>query len=173
MTIIRTIAIITALTTGAPALAQQSEVLSSEVADGIAACRTIVDGSARLACFDTTTKRFVEARQAKQIVILDRADVRKAKRGLFGFSLPRIRLFGGTDEDEPEVREIESTVAGVRPVAGDRWVMSLADDTVWQTTDGVSLIPRAGMPIKVEAGILGSYNARIGSYRSVKVKRVK
>jgi hypothetical protein len=101
-------------------------------------------------------------------------EVRQAKRSLFGFSLPRIRLFGGDESNEPEVREIESTLASVQSAGGNRWALTLADNSRWQTTDASStFFPRNGQDVKIEAGILGSYSAKIGSGRAVKVKRIQ
>ena len=156
-----------------PAASQDTPGQSSAIADGLTACRSITEANARLACFDAAAARFADARDAKEIVVLDRGDVQRAKRSLFGFSLPRIRLFGGSDADEPEVQEIESTLTGARSAGGNRWDLTLADNTRWQTTDANStFFPRQGQSVKIEAGILGSYSAKIGSGRAVKVKRI-
>ena len=125
--------------------------------------RTVIAIAHRLSTLDSFDR----------IVVLDRGDVQRAKRSLFGFSLPRIRLFGGSDADEPEVQEIESTLTGARSAGGNRWDLTLADNTRWQTTDASStFFPRQGQSVKIEAGMLGSYSAKIGSGRAVKVKRI-
>ncbi len=170
----RTTLIFLGLTLASPAWAQEAVEQSSVIADQLLNCRSIADNNVRLACFDTNAATFAKAREAKQIVVLDRADVRKAKRSLFGFSLPSIRLFGGDESNEPTVREIESTLASARQSSGARWQLTLADNTVWETTNApATYFPGKGQPVKIEAGILGSYTARIGSGRTVKVIRVR
>ncbi len=158
-----------------PATAQdRTGQSSSALTDGLLSCRQIAEPTERLACFDRAAGTFADAREKREIVVLDRADVRRAKRSLFGFSLPRIRLFGGSEADEPEVREIESTLTSARSAGGNRWDLGLADESRWQTTDARStFFPRVGEPVKIEAGILGSYSAKIGNSRSVKVKRIQ
>lgn len=146
------------------------------LADRLVECRTIADGTQRLACFDRTSTALASARDAGDLVVLDREGMRKAKRAVFGFSLPRIRLFGDGQEAraEPEVKEIDSTLASVGSAGYGLHRLTLADDTQWQTTEArTGFLPRSGQPIRIEAGLLGSYNATIGGKRSVKVKRVR
>lgn len=170
----RTLLMVASLAVAAPASAQDTTEQSSVIADQLLNCRSITQAEARLACFDANAATFAAAREANQIVVLDREEVRQAKRSLFGFSLPRIRLFGGDESNEPEVREIESTLANVQSAGGNRWTLTLADNSRWQTTDASStFFPRNGQDVKIEAGILGSYSAKIGSGRAVKVKRIQ
>ena len=170
----RTLLMVAALAVAAPATAQEATEQSSVIADQLLNCRSITQADARLACFDANAATFAAAREANQIVVLDREEVRQAKRSLFGFSLPRIRLFGGDESNEPEVQEIESTLANVQSAGGNRWTLTLADNTRWQTTDARStFFPSNGQDVKIEAGILGSYSAKIGSGRAVKVKRIQ
>jgi hypothetical protein len=173
-TMMRTLLMVAGLAIAAPATAQDATEQSSVIADQLLNCRSITEAQARLACFDANAATFAAAREANQIVVLDREEVRQAKRSLFGFSLPRIRLFGGDESNEPEVREIESTLASVQSAGGNRWALTLADNSRWQTTDASStFFPRNGQDVKIEAGILGSYSAKIGSGRAVKVKRIQ
>lgn len=164
----------------APAGARQADdgAKGSALGDALAACRSQPDATARLECFDRATAALIAARDAGEIVILDREGMRRAKRRVFGFQLPRLALFGGDDDDgarEPEVSEIESTLARVQSVGAGNYLFILADETQWQTTEARSgIFPRAGQPIRIEAGILGSYNAKLNNgSRTVKVKRVR
>ena len=43
-------------------------------------------------------------------VVVDKAEIREARRGLFGFKLPKIRLFGGGDDDDDEANSVEARV---------------------------------------------------------------
>ena len=145
-----------------------------DAVDAVVACRDIADTAARLACFDQHVKALAEAKQRKDIVVMDREGVRAAKRGLFGFSLPRIKLFGDGDGDsETDVKQIDSTVTTARAGAGGTVSFALKDGTVWQTTEArMGFGPRSGDEITITAGSLGSYIAKIKGGRSSKVKRV-
>lgn len=153
---------------------READRRSTPLVSAVADCRTIGDPAARLACFDQSIAALLQARDAKQIVVLDQADVREARRSVFGFSLPNIRLFGSKEKDAgSQVSQIESTIARKQTVAGNYLRVALADKTIWQTTESaMTLSPRIGDPISIEAGMLGSYIAKIGR-RSIRVKRVQ
>jgi hypothetical protein len=113
------------------------------------------------------------AREQRQIVVLDREGVRQAKRSVFGFSLPRIKLFGGGD-DEPEVSEITDDIASARDIGHGKWLLRLKDGTVWQTTEAqLGFDAKAGEQIRIQSGALGSYRASVNKGRVVRVKRVQ
>lgn len=147
---------------------------NSPVFDNLLACRGIGDAAARVACYDTAVAALQEARDKKEVVVLDREGVKQAKRSIFGFSLPKLKLFGGSDKDEPEVTEITSTLSEVKPASYGLYFYALEDGSVWQTTEpqGASE-PRRGQSITIKAGMLGSYISHVGKDRGVKVKRIR
>jgi hypothetical protein len=156
-----------------PAVAQETG--SANVVDAVAACRGIADSATRLACFDKAVTALVAARDKKDVVVLDRAEVQKTRRSLFGFSLPRIKLFGGgDDENNPEdIKEINGKVAGVSPVTGDRWTITLDDDTRWITTESArGFPPRSGETVRIRRAALGGYDASFNKRRTIKVRRI-
>jgi hypothetical protein len=63
-------------------------------------CRSITTVEARLECFDKAASVLGNAVKNKEITIVDRQEVRQARRSLFGFTIPRLSLFGGDDRDE-------------------------------------------------------------------------
>ena len=73
-------------------------------------CRDIADSAARLACFDREVGELQAADTKRDITFADRETVKKTRRGLFGFTLPSLGLFGG-DGDEDEIKSVETTVA--------------------------------------------------------------
>ena len=96
--------------TTAPALAKdQTPAAQPAVFQAVLDCKTLTDPAARLACFDQTTQALADAAKTNDVLVVDRATVRKTKRGLFGLSLPRIKLFG--DNDDEEIEQIDSTIA--------------------------------------------------------------
>ena len=147
---------------------------AAQIVDELSACRAIAADAARLACFDRTAAALVTARADKQLVVIDREDVKKTKRSLFGFSLPKINLFGGgkDDNDEPELKEINATVQGVRGIANGLWVVTLEDGSQWQFTETMTFPPKAGDPIIIKRGALGSYFGSVKGRLGVKIKRL-
>jgi len=149
---------------------------ADRVLRGFEACRRIAQPDARLDCFDKTAAALAQAVASKEVRIVDRADVRKARRSLFGFTLPNIDLFGGGRDkrDEDEFVEINSTVQSAREVANGRVEIRLADDSgaVWQTTDPMNFPPRPGAKIRIRKGALGNYFLNVGgaSYRGMRVR---
>jgi hypothetical protein len=139
-------------------------------------CRAIADADARLKCFDTAVAALEQASTEKSVVVLSEETVQETRRGLFGFTLPKLNLFGGgggDDENEVEVmNEITSTIDNVRGGDG-RWVFTLPDGAVWEQTDGVYLKkPRAGQSITIKRAALGSYKAKVDGGLGFRVKRV-
>lgn len=136
-------------------------------------CRTIGDGAQRLVCFDRTVGDMATATTQKDLVILDRESMRETRKGLFGFSLPRLKLFGGGDEDDKDaVKEIESTISGLRSAKDGFPIFTIADGARWKQTDGRSMFPKIGQKIKIRAASLGSYMASIDGRAGVRVMRL-
>src|SRR4051812_31770806 len=87
---------------------------SARVLQDFGACRAKPDAAARLACFETTFDTFEKAVNTKEVTIVDRQDMREARRSLFGFTLPKIDLFGGNGPRSgpaDDFTEINTTVA--------------------------------------------------------------
>ncbi|MET0247704.1 MAG: hypothetical protein ABW182_13220 [Sphingomonas sp.] len=152
--------------------AQDKAGEASALIDALMACRGVADSGARLACMDKATAALAEARDSRRIVVLDRESARKAKRTVFGFSLPNIKLFGGNDE--PEVTEITDTVESAAETGHGLWVIRLKDGSSWQTTEEqLSFGTKAGDSIRIQAGMLGSYRVSVNGRRSIRVKRLR
>lgn len=158
-----------------PAVAEERDTAGERVIGTFAACRSEGDAAARLACFDKAAATLEAAITAREVRIVDKKDVRTARRSLFGFALPRINLFGGDDEEkEPDFVEINSTVAYARPAANNRAVIGLADESkaVWQTTDPMPFPPKAGAKIRIRKGALGNYFLNVDG-KNVRGQRIR
>lgn len=137
------------------------------------ACRSIADGAARLACFDKSSAELEKAREAKEVVLLDRADVRKTRRSLFGFTLPDLPFFDGDDSaEEEELKEIQTEFESVRDLGLGKWQFTIPDGGTWQTTEALTFVPREGQAITLKKGIAGGYMLKIGNGPLRRVKRV-
>jgi hypothetical protein len=142
-------------------------------------CRTITDPTARLACFDRQVAAIEAAETARDIRIVDREELRETRRGLFGFSLGRLNIFGdgedGADErSNPEaVQEIETTIRQFTRNDIGKLVFVLENGQRWVQTDtntgGRS--PRVGQTIRIRRAALGSFMASVEGRPGIRVRR--
>ena len=159
-------------------LAAQSDpadaIDTPEVIDKLFQCRAIADPDARLACFDREVADVYEAQQSRDLVIADREKVTEAKRGVFGLKLPKIRLFGGGDEDDDEINEITATLVEARRLSNGRYIFELEDGARWiQTEDGIGRKRfEKGDTIVIKKAAFGSFKARVNDKVAGRVKRL-
>jgi len=160
----------TALPTAAWA---QEEMAVPQVFSDLVNCRTVSDDAARLACYDQRVGEMQAATENESLVVVERSEVQEAERGLFGLRLPRIRLFGGSDDNR--VNEIESTIVSVGGGGRGRgWIFRLEDGSLWEQIelrDQLSRDPRAGQPIVIRRAALGSFRAEVDGMRPIRVSR--
>lgn len=152
---------------------QAGALPSAEVFDALKACRAIADDGARLACFDEASARLTAAVEAKEIVVVEDKDIKQTKRSLFGFKLPSLRIFGGSDEESEADQTLTSTVASIRPLQSGKYMITLAEGAVWQTTEGLPFPPKAGDPVEIRKAALGSFFLKVGRRRAVRAMRVE
>ncbi|WP_417618876.1 hypothetical protein [Parasphingorhabdus sp.] len=141
----------------------------------LVACKDIAAPTARLACYDEKVAALQTAQSTNQVVIADREQVREARRGLFGLSLPRIKLFGGDGDEGDEIQAIDGVIQSARTIRGGKWVIRLEDGAVWQQTDtprGSMRDPKTGDTIVIERAALGSFMAKVNDGRAFKVTRI-
>jgi hypothetical protein len=136
-------------------------------------CRTIAIDADRLACYDRQVAVLAQAQQDRQVVVADQQEVREARRGLFGFSLPNIKLFG--DGTDAESQQIETTVVSARQYNYGQWQLVLEGGAVWNQidTETLAIDPHPGSTIVIRRAALGSFRARIGGQPSIRVRRVQ
>lgn len=152
--------------------AAEKDVNRPKVYNDVVACRALGDSTARLQCFDAASKALEEATESRQIVILDRSEVRKTKRSLFGFALPKIPFFNETnDEQDEEFKQIEGELAGVQAIGNGRYQFTVKDAGTWQTTETSWTILKNGQKFKIKRGAVGSYMMVLNNI-GIRVKRV-
>lgn len=155
------------------AVAKDKEPPASTRLNALAACQSVAPDAARLACYDREARALTSAAQAGELRVVDRADIRTARRSLFGFTVPHIGLFGGGDEDI--ANEMTSTIKSVEEVGRGRWRMVIADDgAIWETIDSPMRLdpPRPGNKIVIKRASMGSFFLRIDGQLGVKGRRV-
>ena len=168
--------LVAGLGTGAVAAPPQESDPAARVLGGLRACRTLADAD-RLACYDRAAAALDQAVQTKEVTLIDKQEVRRTRRGLFGFNLPRIGLFSSDGDDQGEKEgftEINSTIASARAVENNRVEFRLTDegDAVWRTTDP-GYPPKAGSTVRIRKGTLGNYFVRFNNERGVRGMRIR
>ena len=162
-----------------PANAQERTVAPErpEVLNRLTACRTIADNAERLACFDQQVAALEAAEAAREIAVVDRQQIRRTRRSLFGLRLPDLGIFGD-DSDESEdgaaINEINSTLRSISSGADGRVHYALEDGSVWVQTEGRrGRPPRPGQAVRIRRGPLGSFLANIDERPAVRVVRLR
>jgi hypothetical protein len=150
-----------------------AEVSSAELFDALAACKRVAAPSERLACYDAASARIAEAVDRKDVVVLDRAEIRRTRRSLFGMSLPRVPLFRGEGGEETD--ELTAKIASASSIGMGKWQFRLEDGAVWQTTEGKPGLrdPKAGQEVVIKKGTLGNYFIRFNGQMGVRGQRVR
>lgn len=174
----RTLLLVSALlATTSAADAQRRRTTAPErpaVLTQVTACRQVAGDAERLACYDRQVAALEAAEAAREIAVVDRQQIRRTRRSLFGLTLPDLGIFGG-DADEGEdgagVNEINSTVLTVGSGADGRMVFHLEDNSVWVQTEGRQGFPRRGEAIRIRRGPLGSFLASIAGRPAIRVIR--
>lgn len=142
----------------------------------VVACLTIGDAGFRLNCFDQSVTAVEKAREAGDLIVIDRQQVDKAERGIFGLSLPSVSAIfrgGGDNPRGAEIKQIESTVVKANEAGYGKWVFTLDEGSSWATTEAiVGRAPKVGMPIVVKRASLGGYLLLAEGSRSVRVRRL-
>ena len=146
----------------------------SPLVQALANCRSQTDDSARLRCYDSAAGALTDATARGSVVLVDQEDVRKTRRSLFGFSLPKLPFFSGDRSADDQQDELTARIASAGPLGYGKWRIKLEDGALWETTEPSSRIsdPRAGNEVKIKRGPLGSYMIRVAGQRALRAKRV-
>lgn len=139
-------------------------------------CRAIADDAERLRCFDSAATALDQAAQRRDIVVVDRGQVRESRRRLFGLALPRLPIFGSRDdgrEDAEEITRLDGTVASANQDTLGHWGVRLQDGSYWVQVDNnlLALRPAPGNPVTIIRGPLGSYMMRVNRQPGIRVRR--
>lgn len=149
------------------------------VIDEIARCRAIAADADRLACLDKAAAALITATDQRTIVVLDRSEVQRTRRSLFGFTLPKLPFFGNDrDHDDKDSRaeavtRLDTTIARATPMGYGLWTLVLAEGGTWRTTEADRAFnPASGGKITIKRGALGNYLATFGGHRALRIVRI-
>lgn len=160
----------------ASAAGAQEPSASNPLMSNLMSCRGEADPEARLRCFDAAAAALDAATSTGAVVVVDRDEVRRTRRALFGFNLPRLPFFGGdTSGQEQEPDEIEGRIESAREIGYGKWQIVLEGGAVWQTTEVETRagVPRSGQTVRIKKATMGSYMLAVQGQRSVRAMRVR
>ena len=173
----RKLLLLAALLVGVPAAAglAQSDTAQQqrpELFEALLRCRAVVEADAKLQCFEAATASLEQAVERREVVVVDRAQVRESRRQLFGVALPRLPIFGD-GEDEDEINSVEGVVESADQDRNGRWIVRLEDGATWAQVDNnaLALRPRPGQPVLINRAALGSYMMRVNRQPGIRVRR--
>jgi len=146
-----------------------------ELFEALVRCRAVTEDAARLRCFDSAAAALAQAAERREVVVVDRAQIRESRRRLFGLTLPRLPVFGGSDGDgeEEEVRTLEGVIASAQQNDLGQWYIRLREGGLWVQTDHnlIALEPRPGQSVTINRGVMGSFMMRVGRQPGIRVRR--
>jgi hypothetical protein len=161
-----------ALLAAAPASAKTPPPVSPYI-NALEQCRQIADSMQRLACYDRTAGALVTASRSGEINVVDRGQMREARRTLFGFSMPKLPFFSGDTSVGDTPDQIETTIKAAGDIGYGKYRIIVTEgNAVWETTEESFRQPKAGQKIIIRRGPMGSYFLRINGNTGVKGRRV-
>lgn len=159
-----------------PAIAQKQDALANSrppLFQDVVNCQSVTDANARLACYDTKVAAMDEAEKKDELVLADKTAMKEARRGLFGFSIPKLKIFGNDGKDD-EKFELTAKIDSAYQASYGKWTIVLEDGARWTQIDSqaVRKTPVRGMEIKIRKAAMGSYFANIDGQRAIRMRRV-
>nr|WP_066700017.1 hypothetical protein [Sphingobium amiense] len=164
--------------TGGATAAPKTQQPRAAIFTDLLQCRGIADNAQRLACFDRQVGEMDEAAHRDEVVVLDKTELKKTRKTLFGFSFPKLPFLGGGEEDEAQAKEegfshIEAMIGSLRSLGYGKWQIGLEDGAQWTTTEAIAgPTPKIGQKIEIRRATLGSFLGKIDGGRAVRMKRV-
>ncbi|MFM7403232.1 MAG: hypothetical protein ACKO1N_03870 [Erythrobacter sp.] len=169
-----------AVTGGLAAMAQPAPKPSADLVDELEACRALPSESERLACYDAKVGALLGAVEAGDVRLVDREQVRKTRRQLFGLTVPEIDILKDDEKDkaaeEDSANRFETTIASGRQVGPATWRFTTVEGAVWEiNSPRRTLAPiNPGDTVVFKKASLGAYFIRINNGQmGVKGKRIQ
>ncbi|WP_295637616.1 hypothetical protein [Novosphingobium sp.] len=146
---------------------------SPQIFRALVDCKQLPDPTARLACYDKGVSALEQAALKHDVVIADREMIREARRAQFGYTMPSLRIFGGSDEDA--VKELQTKVRSARDMGLAMVRFTTEEGSVWQQTESRTLAvdPKPGTEVVIKAHAFGRYTATFKGQVAINVQRVQ
>lgn len=142
------------------------------VLQSVVDCRKLTDDAARLACYDAAIGKLDEAEKSGDVVVVDKAQVREARKAAFGFNF-QMPSFMTAGEKPEELERISAVVASARQDANGKWIIKLEDGAVWRQIDTAILNkdPKKGSKVEIRTAALGSFFMKVDNNMQMRVHR--
>jgi len=164
------------LVTGALAQGQQAAPEPPvDYVEGLISCRKIAEEDQRLACYDAKVEAIVVATDAGDVTIVNRADVDRTRRQLFGFTVPNLGIFKRDETDKEASELLETSITSARRLTAKTWRFTTAEGAVWEISSAPPRLStiKPGDAVQFKKASLGFYFIRINGKLGVKGKRVE
>lgn len=125
-------------------------------------CLAIERNTERLACFDRGVSAILKGDAAA-------APTAESSFGLVASAPPAGQSRGGGSE---EVMNVKAKVAGLRTLNGDE-LITLENGQIWRQLSGGQLLLKIGDEVEISRAALGSFQMKVPTGRSGKVKRIR
>lgn len=155
------------------AAAAKEDPPQAQMLQDLAACHQVAEASDRLVCLERASLRLLAAAKTRELVVMEGKEVETTRRSLFGFSLPKLPLFGGHGGDEEaSISQIETTIVQARGLGHGKWAIRTAEGATWHTTEALVDQPVVGQPLTIRSAALGGYFMKIAKTKAVRAMRV-
>ena len=147
----------------------------ADIVGELKTCQRLPDDSERLACFDRTVSTLVAANEAGDVRLVDREDVRRTRRQLFGFSVPDIDILKGDEKDREATDTLTTTITNVRYRPRGRAEFTTAEGARWEIFKVPTRLAdiEPGDKVEFKKAAMGTFFIRINGQMGVKGKRVE
>lgn len=154
--------------------ARDADASPSDHLAPLRACQAQTDPGQRLACYDAAAATVLSQADKGDLRIVDAAEIKRTRRGLFGFALPDLGIFGGGD-DEPDMDMLETTITSVRYTAPDAFQFKTPEGATWQVSNAPARQRQvhAGDAVVLKKAAMGSYFIRIAGQIGIKGRRIQ
>lgn len=159
-----------------PANAQQATTAPPvDFVQDLKTCRDIVDEDRRLACYDAKVAAIVVASDAGDVTIVDRDDMVRTRRQLFGFNVPNLGILKDDTSDTEAGELLETSVTSARRLSSKTWRFTTAEGAIWEINNAPPRLAsiKSGDAVQFKKAALGFYFIRFNGQLGVKGKRVE
>jgi hypothetical protein len=158
--------------------ADKSSAARAPELQAVVDCRVITDRDARLNCYDAAAAKLDQAEAAGQVVVVNRDQVRKVRKDVFGLELPSLDIFGSITRKTPGAagEDLDRIGAVVKTAwrGGDgRWNFELDTGAVWRQVDDSPFAndPHPGSKVEIRKGALGAFFMKVDGQPGFKARR--
>lgn len=136
-------------------------------------CLKINEIEERLACYDHNVRAMETAQKSKKLFLASDGQIKESRRGLFGLTMPNLKIFGTGTDDAEEIKEITATIVSVRDTVNG-YIFELEDGAIWAQSEirYLGSMPKKRQKIKIRKAALGSFMGKLDNGVGFRIKRL-